>query len=244
MHIERVPGTINVMRGSRYKGKKSKIISLRKEGKSYGEIRKILGIDIPKSTLSNWCTGVSLPRRYQQHIQKLISKGGHKGRATAWALNRARRERYLQQIEKRNSNLGELLYDKNVAKIALAMLYLGEGGKNLRGSLMFGNSDPLIIGLFLQLLRRCYAIDETKFRCTLQCRADQNTKKLERFWRKITKIPRSQFYKARIDPRTIGKPSRKLDYRGVCRIDYFSAEIFLELMQIPEILYKGPLAQR
>ena len=119
------------------------------------------------------------------------------------------------------------------------MLYLGEGAKNQRGSLMFGNSDPFIISLFLYLLRYCYNIDESKFRCTLQCRADQNSRKLEKFWFQITKIPLSQFYKARIDPRTIGKPSKKLEYKGVCRIDYFSAEIFTELTQIANIVHEG-----
>lgn len=243
MYIGRFPSTIRVMRRSRYTGEKSKIISLRKEGKSYGEIRKILGIDIPQSTLSNWCATVSLPKDYRERVQRLIAKGGHKGRTTAWAVNAARRERYLREIEERNIGLGELLCDKKVAKIALAVLYLGEGGKNRRGSLVFGNSDPAIIDLFLRLFRHCYDTDESKFRCTLQCRADQNIKELEKFWAQVTKIPSSQFYKARIDPRTIGKPSKKMDYKGVCRIDYFSAEVFLELMQIPKILYNGPLAQ-
>jgi hypothetical protein len=120
------------------------------------------------------------------------------------------------------------------------MLYLGEGSKDSkRGSLMFGNSDPFIVSLFLRLLRCCYNINEGKFRCTLQCRADQNIKKLERFWFRITGIPLSQFYRARVDPRTIGKKSNKLDYKGVCRIDYFSAELFIELKQIAEIVNKG-----
>jgi len=119
------------------------------------------------------------------------------------------------------------------------MLYLVEGSKNQRGSLMFGNSDPLVIRLFLNLLRRCYDVDENKFRCTLQCKADQNIKRLEKFWSKITDIPLSQFYKARIDPRTIGKPSRKLDYKGVCRIDYFSGDVFMELKQIVNVISEG-----
>ena len=97
----------------------------------------------------------------------------------------------------------------------------------------------MVIQLFLNLLRYCYDIDETKFRCTLQCRADQDIKKLEKFWSQITRIPLSQFYKARIDPRTNGRPSRNLDYKGVCRIDYFSADIFMELKQIVAVIFEG-----
>ena len=104
---------------------------------------------------------------------------------------------------------------------------------------MLGNSEPLVIRLFLNLLRYCYNIDESKFRCTLQCRADQNIPKLEKFWSQITNIPLAQFYKARIDPRTIGKPSNNPNYKGVCRIDYFSGDIFMELKQIMSLIL-GP----
>ncbi len=104
---------------------------------------------------------------------------------------------------------------------------------------MFGNSDPFIINLFVSLLRYCYSVDECKFRCTIQCRADQNIKELELFWSRVTKIPLLQFYKARVDPRTVNKPSKKKDYKGVCRIDYFSADLFFEIIKIPEIISKG-----
>jgi len=96
-------------------------------------------------------------------------------------------------VDKRNNHLPFVLKNKNTAKIALAMLYLGEGSKNpKRGSLMFGNSDPLVMSLFLDLLKYCYEIDESKFRCTLQCRADQNIEELEDFWSRVTRIPLSQ----------------------------------------------------
>jgi hypothetical protein len=219
---------------------KEKVIKLRRKGKTYLEIQKILKVFIPKSTLSSWCQNVKLPKEYQDRIQKIVLNNAKKGREIALVVNRVKREKYLKSIIKRNKHLSTILKNKDTSKIALAMLYLGEGSKNQRGSLMFGNSDPFIISLFLHLLRYCYDINESKFRCTLQCRADQNIKKLEKFWFKITRIPLSQFYKARIDPRTIGKKSKKLDYKGVCRIDYFSADLFWELKQIIKTIYKGP----
>jgi hypothetical protein len=85
-------------------------------------------------------------------------------------------------------------------------------------------------------LRYCYNIDESKFRCTIQCRADQDIQKLEKFWSEATNISLKQFYKARIDPRTIGKLSIKKEYKGVLRIDCFSAKILQELLEIPRIL--------
>ena len=214
---------------------KARVVQLRKQGKTYSEIRKLLGISIPKSTLSYWCKDVTLPRVYQDRIRQMVLRNAEKGRAIALITNQIKRERYIKKVRARIKHLPNKLKEKDTAKLALAMLYLGEGSKQ-SGSLMFGNSNPFIIKLFLYLLRYCYQIDESKFRCTLQCRADQDIKKLQNFWSRITKIPLSQFYKARIDPRTIGKPSKKLNYKGVCRIDYFSADLFVELQQIAETI--------
>lgn len=224
---------------SRYYIFKTKAIVLRKTGKTYGEIKKIIGKPIPKSTLSYWFRNIVLPNMYWERMNKKIIKNIEKGRAKALVVNRMKRERYIEEVKDRVKHLSARLKEKDVAKIALAMLFLGEGSKTRKGSLIFGNSDPLVIRLFLSLLRYCYNIDETKFRCTLQCRADQKIKQLEKFWSKITEISLSQFYKARIDPRTIGKPTKNLEYKGVCRIDYFSGDIFMELKQIIEVVFEG-----
>jgi len=220
---------------------KSKAVALRKSGKTYNEIRRMLRRPVPKSTLSNWCHNVSLRPEYKAKIEQAMKKNIHKGRALAMAVIRVKREHYLNEVQARIKHLGKIFRNKDVAKIALAMLYLGEGSKTPRSALMFGNSDPRVIRLFVSLLRFCYKIDERKFRCTLQCRADQNIKNLEKFWAEVTKIVPTQFYKARVDARTVGKISKKPDYKGVCRIDYFSADLFNEIMKIIELLDKKGL---
>jgi len=219
---------------------KKRVITLRQEGKTYGEMQKMLNMEVPKSTLSYWCKDIPLPSGYQEKIKKLNLKNARRGRAIAFIVNRNKREEYLQSIVNDNQKLKKVFKDKDVAKLCLSMLYLGEGGKTGRGSLMFGNSDPFIISLYLFLLDYCYGIEEHKIRCTVQCRADQNIEQLEKFWSKITKISNDKFYKTRIDPRTKGKPTKKIDYKGVCKIDYFSAHIFNELMIIPKVIHKGP----
>ncbi len=216
---------------------KQKVIKLRMEGKTYKEILELLEADLSKSTLSSWCRKLSLPDDYGRKIREYNLYNLEKARKVALEKQRKERNIYLESIKKRNAHISRLVKDKEIAKIALAVLYLGEGRKNIkRGSLMFGNSDPNIIKLFLHLMRFCYPVDESKFRCTVQCRADQKIDELEKFWAKVTKIPPSKFYKTRIDPRTTGKKSKKPDYKGVCRIDYFSAELLIELLTIGEIL--------
>ena len=215
---------------------KNVVRGLRGQGKTYAEIKKLINKNIPKSTLSYWCKGVVLPANYRDVIKMNNNKHLAKIRILALEVNRNKRKEYLDNIHNRNYYLSQLILDKDTAKLMLTVLYWAEGGKNRKGALLFGNSDPLIIKLFLQLLQIIYVIDKRKFRCTLQCRADQNIKKLENFWSKVTGIPLKQFYGARIDPRTIGKPSKKKNYKGVCKIDYFSADIYNELTIISQIL--------
>lgn len=223
-------------------GLREKALTLRKEGRTYQEIAQSLKISIPKSTLSYWCRSIPLPNGYKRKVREYNLSNLEKARKIALQIQKKKRGNYLESLKDRNIHLAQLIEDPNIAKIALAVLYLGEGRKNIkRSSLMFGNSDPNIVKLFLYLLRSCYTIDESKFRCTVQSRADQKTAELENFWQDVTKIPASQFYKARIDPRTVGKISKKPEYKGVCRLDYFSAELLIELLQIAEMLCKRSL---
>ncbi|PIS42822.1 MAG: hypothetical protein COT24_01690 [Candidatus Kerfeldbacteria bacterium CG08_land_8_20_14_0_20_40_16] len=197
---------------------------------------------MPKSTISNWCKGIKPPAFYTKKIESINQENLKKAREIAVQVNRIRREKYLANLRTKNLYLINKI-TKDVSKIALAVLFLGEGSKSVKGTVIFGNSDPAIIQLFLGLLRKCYKIDESKFRCTVQCRADQDTVKLEQYWSKITRISLNQFYKARIDPRTVNRPTLKLDYKGVCRIDYFSADVYNELKVIYQLIcqqYEGP----
>lgn len=215
---------------------KQQVIKLRKEGKTYSEIRNMLGYDIAKSTLSCWCRDIELPKLYSIKIKELSSNNLKRARLAADKSLAERRVKYFEKIRRDNSYLKNILVNHDVSKLLLSGLYLAEGGKKTSGALMFGNSDPLIIKLFLKLLRLTYKIDESKFRCTVQCRADQNISVLKKFWCKTTRIPASQFYKANVDKRTVGKRTVRADYKGVCRIDYFSANIFHELTVVGQII--------
>ena len=214
---------------------RNKAVLLRKQGKTYSEIMALIP-KISKSTLSYWLSGLELSDKQKEKLAQNVNRKLVKARGVALEIAKEKRIKYLTDIENDNNYIFKSLANKRVAKITLATLYLGEGSKARRSSLSFGNSSPDIVYLFLKLIRNCYDIDEPKFRCTIQCRADQDISYLEKFWSHLTKIPKKQFYRARIDPRTIGKPSLKLDYKGVCRLDYFSARIFNELLVMGKMI--------
>lgn len=214
------------------------VIKLRSKGKTYREIQTILGAAIPKSTLSHWCRDVKMSKANRDEINKLSSNILQRGREKASKNRKIRNLEREKYFEESNIALWEKYkYDQTTRKIVLAILYITEGHKN-KSSVAFGNSDAGIIRMFMNLLRTVYKLDETKFRVTVQCRADQSPEKLKRFWATITKVPPEQFYKPQIDHRTAGKPTKQKDYKGVCRIDYFSAIIDKELKYIARSLEK------
>ncbi|MEK7171164.1 MAG: hypothetical protein AAB774_02570 [Patescibacteria group bacterium] len=210
--------------------------SLRADGFTYNEINSRLGSTLSKSTLSTWCRDIKLPEEHRKRIKKLNLEKLAVNRKKALAVNRETRRRYLLGLESQYIYFKEHLNNDPSSSLAvLAVLYLTEGSKQ-SGKLTFGNSDPRIIKLYLKLLRKCFSIDETKFRSTVQCRADQDQLVLEEFWSSTTKIPKRNFYKTRIDSRSIGKSTQKESYMGVCRLDYFSGGIYNELQAIIHLI--------
>lgn len=214
-------------------------IALRKTGKSYQEIQSILGVKIPKGTLSYWCSGIVLPEAYLELKRQRQLVHLQQARQLSRQVKAQTRLKYFTKLRADNRTLLPLLDNKRTAKLVLAALYAAEGlkpNKQGRCNLGFGNSDPAIIRFYISLLRTCYSLDERKFRCTVQCRADQNEQALKQFWSQQTKISLNQFYKTQVDPRTKGKPTTKLDYKGVCRLEYLSAEVFWDLVITAEVM--------
>ncbi len=218
----------------------ARVKNLRVGGKTYSEIKSFLGLQIPKSTLSSWCKNVALPSWYEDRIKELNLKSFRRAQQLALVSNKLKLEKRKKDLERDNKDLVKYLKDKNILKIILAVLYLGEGSKwKSHSGLMLGSSDPNIIVLYIKLLENCYGLLPGQLKCRISYRADQDISALEKYWSKITGIPPSNFYKTIPDPRTVGKPTKKLDYKGVCVIMGGSSTIQLGLELIPRILLKG-----
>lgn len=214
---------------------------LRKKGKTYSEINAILKTNVPKGTLNSWCRNILLPKFYKRKIALLSTSNLEKARKKALIINREKRRKYLTSLKTANQEKANKVRDKDIARIALAMLCLGEASKSNKGTTFYlASSDKRIVLIFLKLLEYCFKdFDINKIRCTVQCRADQDTTKLNRYWGQVTNIPRRLFYKAKIDPRTVGKETKKKDYKGVLRIDYLNRKTQLELEILADLIFKN-----
>lgn len=220
---------------------KNDVKRLRSEGKTYSEIKQVLNLQIPKSTISDWCKDVKLPAWYENKVNDINYKNLKKAQKHAAASNLIKREKFLLKISKDNKqNIDKYLKNNSIRKMLLSILYLGEGAKwKSHSGLILGSSNPMIIKMYIKLLNQCYGIDLNHLKCRISYRADQNIEKLQRYWSKMTSIPLKNFYKTKPDPRTIGKKTIKNDYKGVCVIMGGSTKIQLELELISKLIEEG-----
>lgn len=212
---------------------KSKAIKLRKQGYSYSEIIKKL--KIPKSTLSGWVKEIQLNNSQKLKIKRRWLKKLEKAREKAAKTHRKNKKERLKKIDKKAERFVNNLHLNNqLYKVFLAALYLGDGIKR-EGSVELGSSNPKIAKAFVLLLRKLYRLDESRLKCTVFARYDQIPEKLEKYWSKLLKIPRSQFYKTYLDKRTAGSKTYS-QYKGVCLIRYTESAMQREIISIGNFL--------
>jgi len=219
---------------------KERAVQLRKKGKTYSEIKQELGIQIPKSTLSYWCNRVKLPAIYREKIRKVILRNQEKSRAIALIVKKEKRNRFLESLEKNNLYLVDKLADKDFLKIILAIMHSCEGTKwKSHPGLLLGNSNPGLLRFYIELLKRCYpnVVNNDTLRCRVSHRADQDINGLNNFWSKALRVPLHHFYKSKPDPRTVGKPTKNKDYKGVCVVTSRGSGVQLELEAIAKIIF-------
>ena len=218
----------------RYKNEiKQRAEELRKAKKTYSEITKILGV--PKSTLSAWLSekfdGIFDKKAQLAHLAKIqplavaIKNRNIKRRADIL------REKINQEVKRYP------LKNIYLLKSMLAMLYSAEGARYKGASgPIFANTDPKMAQLYITLLRKCYKLDETKFRVRLHLHYYHSIKKSKKFWSKLLHVPLNQFGKVYIKKRSKTKKFRK-NFGGICFIAYLDSNIRKEVMEIFEQLH-------
>ncbi len=199
---------------------------------------------IPRSTLSGWFKNIKLSKRQKQKLimNRFNALQKARGKAVLWHNNQ--KEKRLKEAENNAKNIlnNININDKNIFKIAIAMLYLGEGAKKNQETAI-GNSNPLILKFFLIFLKKIFNIDINKIRCELYLRADQNSKKIKKFWMKELNLPSTCFKQINIDKRTVGSKTY-IDYNGVCNLRCGNVAIQRELLYLSKLFCEKIIQQK
>lgn len=204
---------------------KEKAKLLRKQGYSYGNLSKEL--KVPRSTLHQWVCGIKRPTKYSKldrirwikEIQPLGAQGNH-----------MRREKNIQNIiNETKKEIAHLQINQEMKKAVLSSLYWAEGSK-ITGGMCFANTDPKLVLLFINLLRSCYDLDESRLRVRLHLHYYHRAKIVKQFWSKLLKIPTTQFEKIYRKSRSKEKTFRK-NFGGICFVRYHSTYLKEKIVQ-------------
>ena len=157
-------------------------INLRKQGFSYEEISSRLSVS--KSTCSVWLKDVDLSDRARLRLEKREGVGRKKGQLGNHNRALLRDEAIAKQIR---AEISTLALNNTLVKLLCAMLYWGEGAKG-QHRVIFTNSDPLMIRIFLKFFRQSFALDESRFQASLHLHEYHNQDIQKNFWANITGI--------------------------------------------------------
>lgn len=200
----------------------------RVKGKTYRELTKMFGI--PKSTLSYWF-GDTLGHPYDRKAQLL-----HLARIRPMALLVKKKKIEQRDLELSVKVAKEMekypINDTGTLKLFIAGLYWAEGAKHAKvGGLKFVNTDPRLCKLFITLLRKCYPLDELKFKIRIHLHYYHHIRESQKYWSELLDVPLSRFGKIYIKKRSKTRKFRK-NFMGICFIYYGNGAIRRELLEI------------
>lgn len=208
---------------------RNKALELRETGYSIKEISEYLKIS--KSTISLLVRNVKLSKSALERLALRVRTGQVK---SAYTLKQRRVKREEQSLLVAKKSFQNIIFNNAIYLLLASMIYECEGGKSNFGVLEFTNSDPLLIKLFLQLLRSSLKIDENKFRVAMHLHSYHSEIQEKRFWSKITKIPEDKFIKT-FQKKESGI-NLKEGYRGCVQIKYYDVNIKRTLLAGKKLL--------
>src|SRR3989338_5279427 len=104
-------------------------------------------------------------------------------------------------------------------------LYWGEGNKANKTAVRLGNTNPLLVKVFIRFLENVYKINKNKLRFGLQIFSDIKPNKALKFWQKFLSVSPSQFQKVIVSKvRAPGTYRNKSEY-GVLTVYYCNKKL-------------------
>lgn len=161
-------------------------IQLRRDGVTYQDILQRLGM--AKSTLWRWLKSEGFVETHPQRLTDLKRLAQQKGAAVVKARRIARTQAILEQASREVGALS--LREWWLVGVAL---YWAEGSKQKPGDVsarvIFSNSDPLAIRVFLEWLTRCCGILEDRRIFEIYLHETASAERVQAYWRQQLGLP-------------------------------------------------------
>ena len=205
-------------------------LKLRGKGESIRDIANKLGVS--KNSVSLWCCDIKLTAKQIKKLHQQMVVGSYEGRIKGAQMQHEQRLQKIENFDKQGAkDIGKL--SKRDFLLSGLALYWGEGAKKNRRVKLI-NSDPLIIQFMMGWFREIWQIKDKEFilRIGINQIHKNRVEKVEKYWSKITSIPKTQFGKT-----TLIKSKNKKSYDnfhihyGTLTIEIRkSAEFFYQIM--------------
>ena len=196
-------------------------IKLKKAGKSYCEILKV--IKVSRGTLSLWLRDIKIDSKNRKKV--LI--GREKSRYLDALAKKEDRVQRTKKIVDSAEKEFKILAKKELFLCGL-LLYWAEGDKK-QERVKFANSDKDMIKLMMRWFREVCHVPESKFRIALHIHSLHISHDVAEYWSKITGVSRKQFNKIYVKKTTL-KNRRVPLYEGTCSIVVNSKELFRRIV--------------
>ncbi|MEK7463703.1 MAG: hypothetical protein AAB610_01100 [Patescibacteria group bacterium] len=198
---------------------------LRKKGYSINQI--VEEARFSKASVSLWVRDITLTKAQSRKLSK-------RGRSVE-SIEKRRISRLKNEQIKRRLTVDAAKKDYNAIsseelKLIGIILYLGEGAKTLRGKVALANSDPIVIQIMVKFLREICNVPGKKLRGQIHTFKHAHILKTEKYWSKITGIPRKQFYKTYIKPSSASLQKRKTLPFGTFDISVNDTKLLLTIL--------------
>jgi len=189
---------------------------LRRTGKSYNEIRQLLGI--PKATLSDWFRNQKWSKELSKKLNDRVLEESRIRLAALDKIRGKNLERLYGEARKEAEEEFGLLKNHPLF-IAGVSIYWGEGDKSTKSGFRISNVDPGMIRIFRKFLLDVCRVEEKRIRVGLLLYPDLNDEDCKKYWVKNAGLSANCFTKSV----TIqGRSKHRRVLYGVCGIIYSS----------------------
>ncbi len=191
---------------------REKAKSLRRNKLSYGKIAKALGVS--KSTVSLWFQGDN----NSEEIKKILIADNLELTKKRWKIIGEKNAKRFQGLRDEAVALATKEFSglfNNPLFIAGISIYWGEGDSKDKNPLRMANSDPRMIRVYCEFLKKGMHIPKEKIKAWVLLYPELDKKKCESFWQKTCGLGRENFVKSQIIQ---GRHKTKRLEMGVCNI--------------------------
>lgn len=170
--------------------KREKAKNLRRDGKSFDTITRLLGV--PKSTIRYWCRDIVLSRAKLKILFQSQKIGG------IWGAEKLRKQRLQLTHQLLEEGVQEISILSRRERLLIGVaLYWAEGYRKGDGEFGFTNSDPTMIKFMILWLQEACHIEkrDIKLRVCINASHQRRLKAIHQFWATKTSISPEQFSK-------------------------------------------------